>query len=297
MGEIGSGGGSSYPTALDTNNTPEVNSPNAAKTKARAEVPNDLAGAVVAIETELGTDPAGTLTDVKTYLQTEHSTDGTHGDITTDSIVNSGTLTSNGIIKWAKGADIASASALPLGVDGDYFDVTGTTTITSISSVGIGNVIKLHFDGAVTLTHHATDLVLPGGADITTAAGDEIEFIEYASGDWRLTNYIPYLPTLKTKIIDIGDWDMDATATVNIAHGLTMTNIRVMEAFIQSDGSAGVYPLNRVLNPTTPTLQGSVSVADSTNITLHRTTGGIFDSINFDATSFNRGWITIIYIA
>jgi hypothetical protein len=39
------------------------------------------------------------------------------------------------------------------------------------------------------LTHSASDLVLPTGANITTAAGDEAEFIEYASGDWRCTNY------------------------------------------------------------------------------------------------------------
>ncbi len=78
MGDLGSGSGSSYPTALDTQSTPEVNSPNAGKTKARAEVPNDLAGAVIAVETELGIDPAGTLTDVKTFLQTEHGVDGTH---------------------------------------------------------------------------------------------------------------------------------------------------------------------------------------------------------------------------
>ena len=57
MGEIGSGNGSSYPTTLDTDTTQEVNTPNSGKTKARAEVPNDLGAAVVAIETELGTDP------------------------------------------------------------------------------------------------------------------------------------------------------------------------------------------------------------------------------------------------
>lgn len=91
---------------------------------------------------------------------------------------------------WRKGADIASASALTLGVDGNYFDVTGTTAITSIGTTGtIGTVIKLHFDGALTLTHHATDLILPGGENISTAAGDEAEFIEYAAGDWRCTSY------------------------------------------------------------------------------------------------------------
>ena len=51
-------------------------------------------------------------------------------------------------------------------------------------------MIKLHFDGALTLTHHATDLVLPGGANITTAAGDEAEFVEYDTGKWRRTNYV-----------------------------------------------------------------------------------------------------------
>jgi hypothetical protein len=90
---------------------------------------------------------------------------------------------------WSKGADAASATALTLGTDGNYFDITGTTTITSIGTLGIGTVVKLHFDGALTLTHHATDLYLPGGANITTAAGDEAEFVEYASGDWRCTNY------------------------------------------------------------------------------------------------------------
>ncbi|MBT6053159.1 MAG: hypothetical protein HOJ31_10335 [Anaerolineae bacterium] len=88
-----------------------------------------------------------------------------------------------------KGSDIASASALTLGSDGNYFDVTGTTTITSISTLGIGRVVRLHFDGILTLTHHATNLVLPGGANITTAAGDEFTFVEYASGDWRCVAY------------------------------------------------------------------------------------------------------------
>ena len=87
-----------------------------------------------------------------------------------------------------KGDDVASANALTLG-SGNYFDITGTTAITSIGTRGVGTTVKLHFDGALTLTHHATDLILPGAANITTAAGDEAEFVEYASGDWRCTNY------------------------------------------------------------------------------------------------------------
>lgn len=99
-------------------------------------------------------------------------------------------LSANGFrVSFSKGADVASANALTLGNDGNYFDITGTTAITSIGTLGVGTVIKLHFDAALTFTHHATDLILPGGASITTAAGDEAELVEYATGDWRCTSF------------------------------------------------------------------------------------------------------------
>ncbi len=93
-------------------------------------------------------------------------------------------------IQWSKGADVASATALVLLTDGNYFDVTGTATITSFNTTGgPGTQIKLHFIAACTLTHNSTDLKLPGGANITTAAGDTAEFIEYAAGDYICTSY------------------------------------------------------------------------------------------------------------
>jgi len=93
------------------------------------------------------------------------------------------------IVDAVKGSDIASATTLTLGTDGNLFDVTGTTTITSIGTQGIGSYVTLHFDGALTFTHHATDLILPGAANITTAAGDIAVMYEYASGDWRCVSY------------------------------------------------------------------------------------------------------------
>ena len=102
-----------------------------------------------------------------------------------------GDLDCNGSqIQWSQGADVASDTVLAVLTDGNYFDVTGTTAITSINTTGgVGTLIKLHFDGVLVLTHDATDLILPSGANITTAAGDEAEFIEYATGDYRCTNY------------------------------------------------------------------------------------------------------------
>jgi hypothetical protein len=92
-------------------------------------------------------------------------------------------------VTHAKGADVASAAALTLGSDGNYFDITGTDAITSIATIGAGMVVTLHFDAIVTFTHDATHLILPGGANITTAAGDEATLIEYAAGDWRCVAY------------------------------------------------------------------------------------------------------------
>ncbi len=91
--------------------------------------------------------------------------------------------------KEPKGADIVSATALVLGDDGLFFDVTGTTAVTSIASKGIGTKVTLQFDAALVLTYNATDLIVPGKANLTTAAGDIAEFYEYDSGKWVCLNY------------------------------------------------------------------------------------------------------------
>lgn len=92
-------------------------------------------------------------------------------------------------MSWSKGTDVTSATTLSLGRDGNYFDVTGTTTVTGIRAIIVGTVVRLHFDSSLTLTNNSTSLVLPGSADITTASGDEATFVEYASGNWRCTSY------------------------------------------------------------------------------------------------------------
>ena len=74
---------------------------------------------------------------------------------------------------WEKGSDIASAGTISIG-EGGFFHITGTTTITDIDfgTDKSGRHAWLVFDGALTLTHNATTLILPGAANITTAAGD-----------------------------------------------------------------------------------------------------------------------------
>jgi hypothetical protein len=97
--------------------------------------------------------------------------------------------TFTGIQRWKQGSDVASANALTLGTDGNAFDITGTTAITSIGTLGVGTWVLLQFDGVLAFTHDAADLILPGGATITTAAGDIAVLYEYATGDWRCVSY------------------------------------------------------------------------------------------------------------
>jgi len=92
-----------------------------------------------------------------------------------------------------KGSDIASASAITIPASGNYFVVTGTTGITSITDTNswYGREVALKFSGALTITHSA-NLILPGGANISTAANDVGRFVSESSGVWRCSAYERY---------------------------------------------------------------------------------------------------------
>lgn len=98
-----------------------------------------------------------------------------------------GSLT--GMLKLAKGADIASSAALTLGNDGNYFDVTGSTNITSINTKGVGTFAVLHFDSTLSLIHSIPNLLLPGGVDLGVINGTEVGVIEYSAGAWRVVSW------------------------------------------------------------------------------------------------------------
>lgn len=90
---------------------------------------------------------------------------------------------------WEQGTDVASAGTISLG-EGGYFNITGTTTITDIDfgTDKAGRKAHLKFAGALTLTHGA-NLILPGAANITTAAGDVAEFVSEGTDVVRCVAY------------------------------------------------------------------------------------------------------------
>ncbi len=156
MAELGSGSGSDYPTSIDTDANKESSS-----TSARANVPNDLAAAIIAIMTELGTDPAGSLATVKDFLQAEHNIDGTH-------VVSS--------VSWVKdGLVIASASGAPTtDVDVDFDALT-------VSSTGDADgVLVIIANGNYTMELDQTGQI--NALDTGSAANDTLYYLWVLNG-------------------------------------------------------------------------------------------------------------------
>jgi hypothetical protein len=86
------------------------------------------------------------------------------------------------------GTTIASATPT-VPVDGDYFDCSGTSTITAFT-VAINRHFYINFTGIMQLTHHATQMDLPNaGANITTAVGDVAEFFSTDADNVQCLNY------------------------------------------------------------------------------------------------------------
>jgi len=88
-----------------------------------------------------------------------------------------GTATGNSL-RWeqlfsqGQPVTLASAATTDIGAENTVLlNISGTTTITSFGT-NYNGPRYLKFNGALTLTHNATTLILPGGANITTAAND-----------------------------------------------------------------------------------------------------------------------------
>jgi hypothetical protein len=94
-------------------------------------------------------------------------------------LVNLGIMAAPVLLSSAGTVDIGAAAA-------SRIVITGTTTIGSLGAANKGITRTVRFDGALTLLHSA-GLLLVGGANITTAAGDSAEFESMGSGVWRMT--------------------------------------------------------------------------------------------------------------
>lgn len=189
--------------------------------------------------------------------------------------------------------------------------VTNQTFTKYIKAAAATNVTRTFNDAASKTFIIEKKAEVSGTAD---GGGQEITISSLYSSLYRRLEFLNGSHTVKiaadgtestkrilTKVIEIGDWNMDTTASINVAHGLSsQANIRSVSVLIRSDtGSNTSVISNSCIDDITGAggdQQAWVYYANtSTNIAISRLTGGVFDGTSYDSTSYNRGWVTIQY--
>lgn len=183
-------------------------------------------------------------------------------------------LTATGAINETQAADVASAATVDLGaLLGNFANITGTTAITSLGTVSAGVKRSVKFTGVLTLTYNAASLILPGAANITTAAGDTAEFVSLGGGNWQCTRYtradgssIANVPIAST-----------AQAQAGTDNTVTISPLRLREGF-NAIGTAPIYACRAWVNFNGT---GTVAVRASGNVSSVADNGVGDYTINF----------------
>lgn len=133
---------------------------------------------------------------------------------------------------------VASAATTDIGaIESQNVTITGTTTITSFGTAAEGTVRNIVFSGILTLTNNATSLILPYGANITTAARTAIRAVSLGSGNWRVTEYQAAAePTLTAGV--------GLTSTGSLASGAMTVSLDI---YTGSSASQTVFPVGHTV--------------------------------------------------
>jgi hypothetical protein len=189
-----------------------------------------------------------------------------------------------GLINEAQGSNIASASTINLTTaTGNYVHITGTTTITAIT-LAQGAERTIVFDGALTFTNGAS-LILPSGANITTAAGDTAIVRGEAAGVVRCINY-----TRANGLAVIGE--TYASSAENIAGTIenkAVDPLGIREAF-NATGSAPVYACRAWVNFNGT---GTVAIRASGNVSSITDGGTGLYTVNFTTAMVDANYSAV----
>lgn len=204
----------------------------------------------------------------------------TRGDVVVrgNSSTNRLALGSSGQVLTSNGTDAVWSDAGhyidPLTTNGDILRRSGGST----SRLGVGtNGQYLTVSGGLPTW---TDLVLVGSVE----------------NDGNTASYTK----IKTRVIEIGAWNMDTTRVKSVSHGLgsDFSKVRDISVTIINDAGTSLYNLIGVNNPQAVSIgisAGSINELDSSTLSLGSSDGLFFDGSNFAGVSSNRGWITFTY--
>lgn len=205
------------------------------------------------------------------------------GKLETGSDVNRGkvTLYSADVLKTSISAEDTGTAPIT---------VESTTVCTNLNADMVDGLHASNSTGGVPVSNGTVCTNL--NADMVDGyhAGNSSGNIPVSNGTVNTNLNADMVDGVHTKIIDIGDWNMNysaaGSATKSVAHGLSLSTIRNITVCIRKDDNA-LYVAHEFYG--VPGIK-----ADSTNIIL--SSGAYFDDTTYDATSFNRGWVTIWYV-
>lgn len=167
---------------------------------------------------------------------------------------------------WEKGANESSATTVSFG-EGGLFHITGTTTITDIDFdvATNGRCVTAIFDSALTLTHNATTLLLPGGVDILTAANDRATICQDAADNVYVINYVR---AAGTPVFDTDSFCVAISdETTNITTGVAKVTFRMPYAFTVTAVRASINTTSSSGIPTFDINEGGTTII-TTKLTI-----------------------------
>ncbi len=203
--------------------------------------------------------------------------------------------------------DPSIAAGSQIEVAGSLFTFASTETISGTSNPSTSNInyIMVTTSSSSITASLSTDAPtwVPSKSGWYDSSTGSIRYIGgmgiNSGGKWTYGHTRPERSDTVSKVIDIGDWDMNTASNVTVAHNLgsNWTNIRNITVIVRSDDESLYGPLIRWFNSIGGVTQGSLTSFGPDTIALQRLDSGIYDSTMYEATSFNRGWIYIDYIA
>ena len=198
----------------------------------------------VAGTTILASSMNANLTDIATGLSTAVLKNGTQTLTANIPFAGFG-ITNMGSLGAATIATVASAATTNvLGASSLFVTVSGTTTITSLGT-GTLQFKIVRFSGALILTHNATSLILPSGANITTANGDCMVVISDSSSNARV---VSYQKADGTAIVGAATWTGQSNAEVTVASASTTDILGAASAFVAISGTTTITSLGTGTN-------------------------------------------------
>ncbi len=179
------------------------------------------------------------------------------------------------------GSGVADLSA----ATGSFVEVTGTGTLSSLGSVAAGTRRWILFTQAGTIAHNATNLKLPGSANIARAPGDCAIFESLGAGNWRS---LFYQKANGEAVIATGGSGGNGNATKLQNNNISANTPTKGQALVWAESSPGVieWMPNTAFGMETVSTGAAQTVVGAYNNLTSGQTDGVF--IVGNGTSANR---------